>query len=208
MAARTQAQRKAETRTRLLAAAADLFARKGFAAVSAESVAHAADRTTGALYAHFGSKDGLLLALVEEWLVESVARIESIVESAPDLDARLLGLWRGFTAPPGEQSGSGEQSDHADAWLLLEFELWLHAARDAVFADRLAARYEIYRRQLGDALAAWMRDEGQVLSDPCRSAADVIALLLGLVMQQRIDPAAISDETAVAGLRASLTGGT
>lgn len=198
MAARTQQQRKAETRARLIAAAADLFARKGFAAVSAEAVADAAGRTTGALYAHFGSKDGLLLALVEQWLEESASRIESIVESATDLDGRLRALWRGFTAPHDE---------HGDAWLLLEFELWLHAARDALFADRLAARYETYRRQLAQALAIWIRDEGAELSDPRRSAADVIALLLGLVMQQRIDPSAISDDMAVAGLCASLIGG-
>src|SRR5262245_65141472 len=75
MAALTQEERKAETRARLIAAAADLFAHKGFHAVSAEAVAGAADRTTGALYSHFGGKDGLLLALLEQWLEESAARI-------------------------------------------------------------------------------------------------------------------------------------
>src|SRR5215510_213008 len=89
MPAQTQEERKAETRTRLIAAAADLFARKGFHAVSAEAVADAADRTTGALYSHFGSKDGLLLALVEQWLDESAARILMGVEEATDLDGRL-----------------------------------------------------------------------------------------------------------------------
>ena len=84
MPARTQEDRKAETRSRLIAAAADLFARKGFHAVSAEAVADAADRTTGALYNHFGGKDGLLLALVEQWLSESAARILAGVEDSPD----------------------------------------------------------------------------------------------------------------------------
>ena len=45
--------------------------------MSAEAVADAADRTTGALYNHFGNKDGLLLALVEQWLEESAARIDA-----------------------------------------------------------------------------------------------------------------------------------
>jgi AcrR family transcriptional regulator len=80
MPAQTQEERKADTRARLIAAAADLFARKGFHAVSAEALADAADRTTGALYSHFGSKDGLLLALVEQWLDESAARISADVE--------------------------------------------------------------------------------------------------------------------------------
>src|SRR6476659_5209256 len=98
----TQEQRRAETRARLLDAAAELFARKGFHAVSAAAVADAAGRTTGALYSHFGGKDGLLLALVKEWLGESAARIATAVELAGDLDGRLLGVWRNFGAPPAE----------------------------------------------------------------------------------------------------------
>src|SRR3954470_21924176 len=124
MAARTQQQRKANTRALLIAAAAELFARKGFHAVSAEAVADAADRTTGALYDHFGGKDGLLLALVEQWKDESAARILVRVEEADDLDGRLRALWT--------DSMVASHPD-ADLWLLLEFELWLHAARNAEF---------------------------------------------------------------------------
>ena len=93
MPTRTQEERKADTRARLIAAAADLFARKGFHAVSAEAVADAADRTTGALYSHFGGKDGLLLALVEQWLTESAERILAGVEEAKNLNGRLRALW-------------------------------------------------------------------------------------------------------------------
>ena len=149
--ARTQEQRKADTRARLIAAAAELFARKGFHAVSAEAVADAAGRTTGALYSHFGGKDGLLLALVEEWLDESAARIASAVELAGDLDGRLLEVWRNFGAPPAE---------HGDAWMLLEFELFLHGARDPAFAERLATRYAAYRQQLGFLPSEYLRGLG------------------------------------------------
>ena len=151
MPAQTQEERKAETRSRLIAAAADLFARKGFHAVSAEAVADAADRTTGALYNHFGGKDGLLLALVEQWLSESAARILAGVEESPDLDGRLRALW--------SDSVAAQQAD-AELWLLLEFELWLHGARNAEFADRLAARYDDRRRNLAIPLQAWAKDEG------------------------------------------------
>src|SRR3954462_11625772 len=124
MPARTQEERKAETRGRLVAPAPRPVARKGFHAVSAEAVADAADRTTGALYNHFGGKDGLLLALVEQWLSESAARILVGVEGANRLDGRLHALWADSMA-----------AAHGDAelWLLLEFELWLHGARNAEF---------------------------------------------------------------------------
>ena len=62
----TQEARKAETRQRLLDAAADLFATKGVHGVSLDAIAEAADRTTGAVYSHFGGKAGLLLALLDQ----------------------------------------------------------------------------------------------------------------------------------------------
>src|SRR4051795_3974356 len=151
MPARTQEDRKAETRARLIAAAADLFARKGFHAVSAEAVADAADRTTGALYNHFGGKDGLLLALVEQWLSESAARILVGVEEASDLDGRLRALW--------SDSMVASHPD-ADLWLLLEFELWLHGARNAEFADRLPPRPHERRRHPPLPPPAWAQDQG------------------------------------------------
>src|SRR3954452_12401163 len=198
MPAQTQEERKAETRSRLIAAAADLFARKGFHAVSAEAVADAADRTTGALYNHFGGKDGLLLALVEQWLSESAVRILAGVEESPDLDGRLRALW--------SDSVAAQQAD-SELWLLLEFELWLHGARNAEFADRLAARYADRRRNLAVPLQAWAKDEGVgKLRHPERSAGLVIALLLGTAMQERLDPRAFSSADVVAGLRSILEG--
>ncbi|HRW38557.1 MAG TPA: helix-turn-helix domain-containing protein, partial [Aquihabitans sp.] len=75
---RTQEERRAETRSRLLGAAADLFARKGFHATSAEAVASAADRTTGALYDHFGGKEGLLVGLLELWIEQTIVDLSGV----------------------------------------------------------------------------------------------------------------------------------
>src|SRR6476659_10611483 len=117
----TQEQRRAETRARLLDAAADLFARKGFHAVSAEAVADAADRTTGALYSHFGGKEGLLLALLDE-RERSVGRhMRAANEAAPAAADRVDGLWTNFVEPA---------ADRDNDWMLLEHELWAYAARN------------------------------------------------------------------------------
>lgn len=200
MPARTQEERRADTRARLIAAAADLFARKGFHAVSAEAVADAADRTTGALYNHFGGKDGLLLALVEQWLTESAERILAGVEEASDLNGRLRALWAdSMVASHGDTT--------SELWLLLEFELWLHGARNAEFADKLATRYAARRQNLAVPLRAWAKDEGiGKLRHPERTAGLVIALLLGAAMQERLDPRAFSSTDVVAGLRSLLEG--
>ena len=97
----TQEQRKAETRSLLIDAAADLFARKGFHAVSAEAVADAADRTTGALYSHFGNKEGLLLALLEVWMERTITDLRPALEDVPNLDDRLRALWGGIVRASG-----------------------------------------------------------------------------------------------------------
>ncbi|GLQ53404.1 TetR/AcrR family transcriptional regulator [Devosia nitrariae] len=61
-----QADRTAATRTKLIAAARDLFAEKGYAATSTPEVVAAAGVTRGALYHHFAEKLGLFRAVVEE----------------------------------------------------------------------------------------------------------------------------------------------
>ena len=129
--------RRAETRSRLLDAGADLFARKGFHATSAEAVADAAGRTTGALYNHFGGKEGLLVALLEDWMAGTVAQLSETIAGKDELDSVLNELWWGM---------EDQDDSHEGAWLLLEFELWLHAARDPVLAEAGNARIEEMRR--------------------------------------------------------------
>jgi AcrR family transcriptional regulator len=71
---RTQAERRAATRTALIGAARDLFARRGYEAVGTEEIVAAAGVTRGALYHHFEGKRGLFVAVfetVEAELIES-----------------------------------------------------------------------------------------------------------------------------------------
>jgi len=214
--ARTQEDRKTETRGRLLEAAADLFAHKGFHAVSTEAVADAADRTTGAVYSHFGNKEGLLLALLESWRAETVGTIEAELDAAPDVDSRLVALWAKFSAAAADATATAEpvehgdsaaaadadRADHADAWMLLEHELWLYAARSPEVADTLATRYADDRSKLGEGLTRFAAAEGRTLTRPvAHESVLALGLLLGLAMQHRIDPASVPTELVIDGLR-------
>ena len=190
--ARTQEERRAETRARLLSAAADLFARKGFHATSTEAVAAAADRTTGALYDHFGGKEGLLVALLELWLGQTVVDLSERVEAEPDLEGRLGAMWRGLIRRDAESG---------DAWLLLEFELWLHAARDPELGVVGADRLDSMRRALAEGLARWADELGFPLPVPSADlAVQLLALLLGAAFQYRLEPAAVPERLVVGAL--------
>ena len=190
---RTQEERRAETRGLLLDAAADLFAHKGFHATSAEAVAAAAGRTTGALYDHFGGKAGLLVALLQQWVDETVLDLTASLEGEEHLDGRLATMWSGIVRTDREVG---------DAWLLLEFELWLHAARDPELGEVGAERFALMRQGLAGGLADWADEFGFALPAPSEELAlQVIALLLGAAFQYRLDPAAVPADLVVAGLR-------
>ena len=191
--ARTQEQRKAETRAGLLAAAADLFARKGFHAVSAEAVADAADRTTGALYSHFGNKEGLLFALLEDWKDQTATAVVASSEDPADLEGIISSAYERIIA-----TDRGEDSQ----WLLLEMELWLHGARDAEIGDALADRYTSIRTDFAKGLIEWsVAADRQLAIPPDVAAGLALAVLIGAAIQHRLDPNVLPPEAVVHAVR-------
>ena len=117
---RTQAQRRADTRERLLQAAATRFAAEGIDRASIDAIADDAGRTSGSVYAHFGSKEGLLTALLDSWKNDVVVAATAEVSVAATAEERLAAIWRNFADPPGDGA----------AWVQLEHELWLYATRN------------------------------------------------------------------------------
>lgn len=191
--ARTQEQRKAETRASLLAAAAELFATKGFHAVSAESVADAADRTTGALYSHFGNKEGLLFALLEEWKEQTADAVTEGIDNPADLDGLITAAYKRIIAL---DATAGHQ------WLLLEIELWLHGARDEAIGAELADRYSSIRSDFAKDLVEWAAAADHELPGPADELAGLaLAMLLGGAIQHRLDPAVLTPASVVGAIR-------
>jgi AcrR family transcriptional regulator len=173
----TQGERRAQTRTALLDAAAELFAARGVDGASVDAIAEAAGRTSGAVYDHFGGKDGLLFALLEGWVDDVSAVIGAELATTTSLEERMATLWRNVAQPV---AGDGR-------WIALEHELWSYAARNDAAREHLARRYR----------AAWEGVEHLVGDDV---GPAVIGLLFGLEMMRRIDPDAVTDDLAVRAL--------
>ncbi|MGA2522240.1 MAG: helix-turn-helix domain-containing protein [Acidimicrobiales bacterium] len=195
--ARTQEQRKADTRARLLDAAAGLFAERGIDAVSVDAVAEAAGRTSGAVYAHFGSKQGLLLALLDEWAHSLVTVIAAEFALASSVEDRLRAVAANVITNP---------SDQARRLLLLERELWLRAARDPEVAAAMATRARDGHEWLTRGFAAWIQ-QGLIepVAPPERMATIFRALMIGMEMQQHLDPGS-TDPDEVAAILATALG--
>ena len=73
-----------ESRELILTAAAELFAAKGYRQTTFADVAERSGISRGSIPWHFGSKEGLLLAVLER----SVDLVHASLDDAPDPDAR------------------------------------------------------------------------------------------------------------------------
>ena len=97
-----------ETRSRLVAAAAQLFNREGFYGTDSNRIAHVAGYSTGVFYKHFKDKREIFLAAYEQWSIaewKEVAIIMSGGGTTREIARRLVLMfiaehteWRGLLA--------------------------------------------------------------------------------------------------------------
>jgi len=178
MAATLRAQAKAQTRTRLLEAGAEVFAERGFAGASVERIAGRAGHTIGALYSNFAGKDELFLTLMDEHVAHHLADVEEILTAAAPEDRRTaFGRYLVTVA-----------ESHRD-WGALESEFTRYALAHPELRDRLAQRWRTPR----GALARIVCRELPRTADPRAMATVIIALFEGLLIQRRIDADAVPD---------------
>ncbi|MHB8241077.1 MAG: TetR/AcrR family transcriptional regulator [Solirubrobacteraceae bacterium] len=176
--------RKAETRARLLEAAASVYARRGFNGATLEEVAAEAGFTKGAVYAHFGSKENLLLALMEEHLTQQVAQQVALFD-------RERITWE---RPLAGSARWMEQLEADPDPFRLFVELWIYAQRDERLRLRLADGLQTMRETFARFATTSAMDAG--LDPPARASEQfanvMLGLGLGLPMVKLIDPDSVS----------------
>lgn len=93
-----RAEHAEKTRAALLTAARELFAKKGYADVSAEEIVANARVTRGALYHHFKDKKDLFGAVCDDVGAELTARVEAAGRAAAEKSDALGGILAGIDA--------------------------------------------------------------------------------------------------------------
>jgi AcrR family transcriptional regulator len=86
---RSHAERTAQTRTAVIAAVVDAIAERGFQGATAQEIAQRAGVTWGAVQHHFGGKDGLLLAVLEDSFQRFAARLADVSADEMPIDERV-----------------------------------------------------------------------------------------------------------------------
>jgi AcrR family transcriptional regulator len=123
----TQAERRDETRRALLASANRAFSRDGFHAVSVDTIAEDAGYSKGAVYARFGGKDDLFLAVLEARFIDRL--------DLPGLDATRRGGRRERIEALARVHRRVIRED--PAWAVAWVEFAAHATRDPNLRRRL-----------------------------------------------------------------------
>jgi TetR/AcrR family transcriptional repressor of nem operon len=83
-------EKKAQTRGRILAAAAEVLLQRGPADPSVGEVMGAAGLTVGGFYAHFESKDALMLEVFQQMLCQRRERVGQLDSSLSGHERRVL----------------------------------------------------------------------------------------------------------------------
>ncbi len=188
-------ERRAETRRRLLAAARQVFAAKGFHGASVEEVAAAAGYTKGAVYSNFGSKEDLFLAIIDERIADQTAKVEAI---GADADADPSELEQGLAEHVRAQfSVTDEEEEGVLGTLALEFILWAARERPAV-REAIAERYRAIDRQVAEmARTTWGASPLEGGLSPEDIALAQSGLGEGLALRRIVDPEGVDPDRVV-----------
>jgi AcrR family transcriptional regulator len=175
----TRAERRAQTREQLVAAAMRVFARKGYAGASVDDVAGEAGFTVGALYSNFAGKQELFMAAFERHCEADLAQVQALLAADLPFERQLDAITHRF----------GDLDEEHRQWWLLSMELWLYAQRDPAVRERLAALRRKVHQTVADALERQAARSGRPLEVPAGElAAAMLGLWQGLMLQRLTDP--------------------
>ncbi|MGA8940515.1 MAG: TetR/AcrR family transcriptional regulator [Acidobacteriaceae bacterium] len=171
------------TRAFVLAAAEKVFVQEGFERAQIETIAKAAGRTKGSVYANFRNKDEIFLAVCEKRTKEIFARLlERVLACGTQQEA--VEQFRDFLLDLFE--------DNSWPLLMLEFklyslrhpetrELWISMQNAIGFADRDVLIHKMF----GKLSVAKERDIDS-------SMAAISPLLSGLILEAHFEPELLS----------------
>jgi AcrR family transcriptional regulator len=181
--ARITARRRA-TRDRLLAAASEVFAERGFHGASVEDICERAGFTRGAFYSNFSSKDDLVVELSTR---QSEALVERVREASTRENAGAQDVLRDVFAAI---SGDGQSREQ---WFVLTTEFTLHAIRDAAARRTWAAQQRRIREELVGVVDEAVARQGITLPMPTEIfVRAAMSLVHGSITQRLVEPRSLA----------------
>jgi AcrR family transcriptional regulator len=162
----------------LLKAAADCFARQGYAGTSVAQVCQAAGVSKGAFYHHFDSKQALFLSLFHDWLATLDQQLAAARLGAPTIAEGILRM--------AEGARSVFNMTGINVHMFLEFLIL--ASREPWVWQVTVEPYQRFQQVFSRVMQAGI-DEGSFRQVDADTAARVlVALAVGLLLQSVLKP--------------------
>jgi AcrR family transcriptional regulator len=169
---RTQSERTADTRGRILRAVVESISEVGFRRTTASQIADRAGVTWGAVQHHFGGKDGILRAALEDSFARFEERLSDVRADMP-LEERVAAFvaraWEHFASPhyrstfeillsqAGRGSGASRAASSWQAGMFHAWDrLWRRLFGDAGLAPRRSAELQRFTIAVLSG-AAWLK---------------------------------------------------
>ncbi len=157
---------RARRQSEVLAAARELFARKGYQRSTMVEISAAAELALGTLYQLFPSKEAILCSLLEDYIDVLSARVREAARAPGDARSQLQRIVA--TQLRFSQENADILRFYLTGWTGYEF-----AVRQ-LFGDRIDAKYEQYLDFLAGVFRRGMR-EGTFVAAPPRRLAIALA---------------------------------
>jgi AcrR family transcriptional regulator len=179
---RTHAERTAETRARIMGAVVESIAEVGFKRSTAAEIARRAGVTWGAVQHHFGGKEGILAAVLEDSFDRFARRLGDVPAQGASLERRVAlfveRAWDHFSSPHfrstfeilqhyAGEAGNGWQDEMLAAWN----RIWAGIFADAPLSKRRRVTLQHYTIACLTGLASLLRFQApspRVLEDELR----------------------------------------
>jgi AcrR family transcriptional regulator len=130
-----------ETRSReIIEAARKCFLRKGFHATSTDDICREASITPGGLYHYFGSKEGLIAAVIEAAAQDAVKSLTALAEEAANTRSSVRALSALFS-----QSARDPETDNTTR---LDLDIWAETLRNDKLAETTRQGWRLRRQWL------------------------------------------------------------
>jgi len=176
----------------IIRAARRIVEREGFAKLSFEAIAAEAGVYTSAIRYYFGSKSGLVEALVD---VATHDASLAVYERSRSESSRQMRVRRAVL----ESIGLTRPGVYRTTWEMLP-----HILRSKPLRSRVARLYDLHRRHYDEVFAG---AGGELSPETVRSYASLlIAVLDGIAMQKALDPTGV-DTDAIFALWADIVTG-
>jgi AcrR family transcriptional regulator len=189
----TPERRRDQTRQHLLAAAAQVFAERGFHGASLDEVAAVAGFTKGAVYSNFRNKEDLFLALFKATYDRETEALRATLKGSEVPPEERLSDFVALLRNQTHLSGGN--------FALLYQEFWLYAARNSSARERLAQIDDEAVQSVAEIIEA---ERGRWGMEPLESTIQVAriieVLFRGIGLLRVLQPDVADDEFVEAAI--------